>query len=174
MKYLKQTISASTLLALIVAFTFTASQAQNKVANNLKSNQKNNEMLLGKVINAQTGDAIANAQVTIMLGDSSSHGNNHAATVATNSRGLFIVTGVSKGDHAIQVNKAGYEPWKNTIYMQLLNKKHPGGPLNGFFRPNNDSHGWLHGVFHTNKNNNHPANMYVKSVFVTIGLQKKQ
>src|SRR5699024_3194910 len=130
-------------------------------------NNKKTEMLLGKVINAQTGQALANAAVTVNLNNSS----DDYTIATTNRNGLFIVAGLAKGDHVIKVKEDGYQSWKNTVYVPLLNKNNQGGPLNGFFRPNNDSDGWLHGVFHTNNNNKHPSNVYDKSLFVIIGLQ---
>lgn len=169
MRRLRQTISVSSLLALIVAFTFTVSQAQD-TSNSQKSANRNGELLLGKVINARTGQALANAAVTVSLNDSS---QDNYRIVKTNRDGLFMVTGLAKGDHLIKVKEDGYRFWKNIIYVPLLNKHHPGGPLNGFFRPNNESNGWLHGVFHPNNNNNHPSNVYQKNLFVVIGLEMK-
>jgi hypothetical protein len=171
MKQLKKISSTSALLCLIAAFTFTASQAQSK---SQKLNPKDNT-LLGKVINAQSGRALASAKVTIRRGQkhSNNKGTRWDTTVTTNTDGTFSLKNLKKGNYAITVQRKGYQQWKNTIYMPKLSKKHSNGPFNGFFQPNPNDNGWLHGVFHTNNYNNKSANLYAKSMFVIIGLQKK-
>lgn len=178
MRRLLKTSAISMLFALLAVFTFSAcSNHKNKQqtdppAYNEQSSTNDSELLLGKVINAQTGQAVANANVVVKFSGNKNNGNLAVAT--TNRRGLFMVTGITKGKHVIIVKKGGYQRWKNTVYVPLLNKKIPGSPFNGFFRPSPASEGWLHGVFQTNKDNNRSSNnVYEKSLFLVIGLQMK-
>ncbi len=174
MKYLKNISFGGALLALIAAFTFSASQAQNKQTKKRLHNNPKWEMLLGKVINAHTGQAVADAEVTVMAGGNKNNGMSEDTTVRTDADGLFMVKSVDKGNHVIRIQRDGYEQWKNTVFVPSLRKKKPQRPFNGFFRPKSDHHGWLHGVFHTNNNNSHPTNLYAKGLFIIIGMQQKQ
>ncbi len=171
MRRLIKTSSISAFLALILAFTFTALQAQN--SDSLRMQKQKGKMLLGKVINATTGQAVANAKVTAKI---KGHKNNNRAKEMhqdmTDEDGLFMMTGITKGNYIIKVQQNGYKSWKNIVHVPHLTKKNSQKPFNGFFRPNSNSKRWLHGVFQTNKNNKNQGNIYAKSLFLTIGLQK--
>lgn len=197
MRRLLKTTSTSALLALLFALTFSAcsnhkNNAKNQQSdpptyhnqssknNNQSPNNNNEELLLGKVINAQTGQAVANAKVTIMLTGSDMNDNNKQnnnsnvnVTVTSDQYGLFMAKDIAKGNHVIKVMHNGYQNWKNTIYVPTLNKNNAAGPFNGFFMPSKNNTQWLHGVFHISNSNNHPSNVYAKSLFVIIGLQMK-
>lgn len=100
-RYLKIS-SASVLLALIAALTFSASQAQQAQNSNnqqLKYRQGYRQILMGKVVSAQTGQPVANAKVTIMTsGVNANKGNNVRnygmrveATATTDKNGTFLL-----------------------------------------------------------------------------------
>jgi hypothetical protein len=171
MRRLIKTSSMSLLLSLILAFTFTALQAQN--SDSLRMQKQKGKMLLGKVINAETGQAVANAKVTAKIKGNNNNSAKEMHQAMTDKEGLFMMTGVTKGNYIINVQQAGYQSWKNIVHVPHLTKKNSQRPFNGFFRPNSNSKGWLHGVFHSNKNNKNQGNIYAKSLFLTIGLQKK-
>lgn len=187
MRRLLKPTSLSVILVLSVAFVFSScskhkkdpinQQTNQRVSNSQSSNNSDHkELLLGRVINAQTGKPVSHATVTVKLSDRTAKSGSYpvsGTSVTTNRKGFFMVKNIKKGNHVIRVEQSNYQLWKNTVYIPLINKKSPGGPINGFFRPNNTGSGWFHGVFQTYNSNNHPSNLFVKSVFITIGLQKK-
>lgn len=186
MKRLLQTSAMSVFLALIAVMVFTActshktnkenQQSDHPVATNQLPDSKHKEFLLGKVINAQTGQAVAHAKVIVNRGGREDNTSNPAtqAMVMTNRNGLFIVTGIAKGDHVMKVKANGFQFWKNTVYVPALNKTNAAGPFNGFFMPSKNNSGWLHGVFQVSNSNHSPSNLYDKSIFIIIGLQAKK
>lgn len=127
MRRIRQTLSAGIFLVSIVGLAFATSQAQETSKRNLQYQQGHNQILSGKVVNAQTGQPIANAEVTIMTSGSytdnesqvRSYGMHIETTITTDQNGRFLVKNLSFGPHTIKVRKNNYQYWQNTVSLRM-------------------------------------------------------
>lgn len=103
MKSLKNTSILTALFALILSFTFTAAQAQETPQPAATA-----YVLTGEVMDAESGVALADAEISILGQDIS---------VVSDEEGTFKLENLPAGEHTIQVKLEGYQNWEKSLTL---------------------------------------------------------
>lgn len=102
MKYLKKISLLTVLFALILSFSFSTSQAQ------VTPPQPETYLLKGNVVDAQSGAALADAEVAIVGQD---------INTMTNQEGEFELENLPAGQHTLKVTLDGYQTWEKNVTL---------------------------------------------------------
>lgn len=89
-------------IALILGFSITSTYAQTKD----KAEKPDKHLLKGKVVDAESGEALSKVKVNIV-------GKEKADK--TNKKGTFTFNEIQEGNHTIKVKEKGYKIWKNEV-----------------------------------------------------------
>lgn len=104
MKTFKRISLGTALIALITAFTFSTAHAQVQEAP-----QPETYTLKGQVVNAQTTNVVADAQVTIVAKDISA---------MTDQEGKFKLESLPGGTYTLKVEVEGYQTWEKDLTLE--------------------------------------------------------
>lgn len=130
MEYLYKISSNVAALALVVGLSFSTSMAQS-TSSKTASSQRNT--LKGKVVNSQSGQAVANAKVIAIKYTQTKRGNakndttkntyantdmsdnQSPFTTTTDKNGTFKIKKIPSGSYTLKVKGDGYQTWKKQI-----------------------------------------------------------
>lgn len=104
MKTIKKASLFSALIALIFTFAITAARAQVEEAP-----QPETFVIKGQVIDAQTTNVLANAEVTVVGKDISA---------MTDQEGKFKLNTLPAGTYTLKVTLEGYQTWEKNLTLE--------------------------------------------------------